>query len=151
MTICSMSSNGFSSAPELSASAIKRIRDHDDDFLLINFANPDMVGHTGIISAAVAACEASDKGLGQILTALRQKGGRAIIVADHGNCEMMIDEKGGPHTAHTTNPVPCILVDDDYRGTLRDGGKLGDIALTILELMGIAPPREMTGQSLLEH
>ena len=139
------------SGPELSASAIKRIRDHDDDFLLINFANPDMVGHTGIISAAVAACEASDKGLGQILTALRQKGGRAIIVADHGNCEMMIDEKGGPHTAHTTNAVPCILVDDHYRGTLRDGGKLGDIAPTILELMGIAPPREMTGPSLLEH
>jgi len=138
------------SAPELTASTVERIQHHDDDFLLINFANPDMVGHTGVISAAVAACEASDKGLGQILTALRQKGGKAIIVADHGNCEKMIADDGGPHTAHTTNPVPCILVDDSYQGTLRQGGKLGDIAPTILELMGLSQPSEMTGVSLLQ-
>ncbi|MGB0389067.1 MAG: 2,3-bisphosphoglycerate-independent phosphoglycerate mutase [Ardenticatenaceae bacterium] len=136
------------SAPELTAAAVERIQNHNDDFILINFANPDMVGHTGIIPAAVAACQASDKGLGQLLNALRQKGARAIIVADHGNCEVMIDHKGGPHTAHTTNPVPCILVDDHYPGTLRHNGKLGDIAPTILQLMHIPPP-EMTGESLL--
>lgn len=137
------------SAPELAAATVERLRSHDDDFLLINFANPDMVGHTGIIPAAIAACEASDAGLGQILAALQAKGGRAIVVADHGNCEVMLDEQGGPHTAHTTNPVPCILVDDGYQGALRDGGKLGDIAPTILALMGLPQPPEMTGQSLL--
>ena len=109
-----------------------------------------MVGHTGVIPAAVAACEASDKGLGQILSALRQKNGKAIIVADHGNCEKMIDDNGGPHTAHTTNPVPCVLVDRTYQGTLREGGKLGDIAPTILELMGLSQPIEMSGISLLQ-
>lgn len=138
------------SAPELSAATVERIQHHDDDFILINFANPDMVGHTGVISAAIAACEASDKGLGQILTALRQKGGKAIIVADHGNCEKMIDDDGGPHTAHTTNPVPCIVVDDNYQGTLHTDGKLGDIAPTILDLMGLSQPSEMTGVSLLQ-
>ena len=137
------------SAPELTAATVERILNHDDDFLLINFANPDMVGHTGVIPAAITACEASDKGLGQILAALRQKGGKAIIVADHGNCEKMIDDQGGPHTAHTTNPVPCILVDDSYQGRLHEGGKLGDIAPTILELMGLPKPSEMTGLSLL--
>lgn len=137
------------SAPELGAATVARIRQHNDDFILINFANPDMVGHTGIIEAAIAACEASDKELGKIMVALQEKGGRAIIVADHGNCEMMIDEDGGPHTAHTTNLVPCILVDDEYQGTLKEGGKLGDIAPTILALMDIAQPEEMTGESLL--
>ncbi len=137
-------------APALAAATVERILNHDDDFLLINFANPDMVGHTGVIPAAVAACEASDKGLGQILSALRQKDGKAIIVADHGNCEKMIDDDGGPHTAHTTNLVPCILVDTDYQGTLLQEGKLGDIAPTILELMGLQQPIEMSGISLLQ-
>lgn len=138
------------SAPAVTAAAVERIRSHDDDFILINFANPDMVGHTGVIPAAIAACEATDRGLGQILEALRAKGGKALIVADHGNCEVMLDEKGGPHTAHTTNPVPCILVDDSYRGTLRSGGRLGDVAPTLLALMGLPQPAEMTGVSLLQ-
>nr|MBA3532583.1 phosphoglycerate mutase (2,3-diphosphoglycerate-independent) [Ardenticatenales bacterium] len=137
-------------APELAQLTVDRLQSHDDDFILINFANPDMVGHTGIIPAAVAACEATDDGLGRVLDALRAKGGRAIILADHGNCEVMIDENGGPHTAHTTNPVPCILVDDTFQGSLHHGGKLGDVAPTILALMGIPKPPEMTGESLLQ-
>jgi len=137
------------SAPALTNATVSRIRSNDDDFILLNFANPDMVGHTGIIPAAIAACEAADTGLGAVIEALRAKGGRAIILADHGNAECMIDDNGGTHTAHTTNPVPCILVDDEYQGSLRDGGKLGDVAPTILELMGLPQPVEMTGQSLL--
>ncbi|MGH2543046.1 MAG: 2,3-bisphosphoglycerate-independent phosphoglycerate mutase [Ardenticatenaceae bacterium] len=141
------------SAPELTAASVERIRSHDDDFILINYANPDMVGHTGVLEAAITACEAVDEGLGQILAALRAKGGRAIILADHGNAEVMIAEDGGPHTAHTTNPVPCILVDDSldvaHAASLRPGGKLGDVAPTLLALMGLPQPVEMTGQSLL--
>jgi 2,3-bisphosphoglycerate-independent phosphoglycerate mutase len=137
------------SAPALTASTVARIRNNDDDFILLNFANPDMVGHTGVLEAAIAACEAADDGLGHVLDALRAKGGRAIVVADHGNAEQMFDAEGGPHTAHTTNPVPCVLVDDNYRGRLRDGGKLGDVAPTILDLMGLPQPPEMTGESLL--
>lgn len=139
------------SEPKLAAATVRRILSADDDFILVNFANPDMVGHTGVRAAAIAACEAADEGLGMILKALHGKGGRAIVVADHGNAEVMIDEKGGPHTAHTTNLVPCILVDDDFRGTLKGGGKLGDVAPTILDLMGIPKPAEMTGESLLQR
>jgi 2,3-bisphosphoglycerate-independent phosphoglycerate mutase len=139
------------SAPKLAAATVRRILSADDDFMLVNFANPDMVGHTGVRAAAITACETVDEGLGMILKALRSKGGRAIVVADHGNAEVMIDANGGPHTAHTTNLVPCILVDDGYQGTLRGGGKLGDVAPTILELMGIEKPVEMTGESLLER
>ncbi len=138
------------SAPKLAAATVRRILSSDDAFILVNFANPDMVGHTGVRAAAIAACEAVDEGLGMVLKALRAKGGRAIVVADHGNAEVMIANDGGPHTAHTTNLVPCILVDDDYKGTLRNGGKLGDVAPTILELMGIPKPAEMTGESLLQ-
>lgn len=139
------------SEPKLAAATVRRILSAEDDFILVNFANPDMVGHTGVRAAAIAACEAADEGLGMILKALQGKGGRAIVVADHGNAEVMIDENGGPHTAHTTNLVPCILVDDDYHGTLKGGGKLGDVAPTILDLMGIPKPAEMTGDSLLQR
>ena len=86
----------------------------------------------------------------QVGDSLAELGGKALITADHGNCEVMIADDGGPHTAHTTNPVPCILVDDSYRGTLRGGGKLGDVAPTLLALMGLPQPPEMTGQSLLQ-
>ena len=138
------------SAPELTEATLARIREYDDDFILINYANPDMVGHTGIIPAAVKACEASDNGLGQLIEAVRKKGGTAIIIADHGNAEKMADENGNPHTAHTTNPVPCIIVGENKDLRFREGGILGDIAPTVLELMKIPQPPEMTGQSLIQ-
>lgn len=136
------------SAPELTRATLERIRSHNDDFILINFANPDMVGHTGVLSAAVKACEVTDQGLGVLVNAVLEKGGAAIIIADHGNAEQMIAEDGGPHTAHTTNPVPCIVVGAGDL-TLRDGGKLGDVAPTILTLLGIQKPEVMTGISLI--
>lgn len=137
------------SAGELTDATVERLRTHDDDFVLINYANPDMVGHTGSIPAAIAACEAVDEGLGRVLEAVREKGGAAIVLADHGNAERMLTEEGTPHTAHTTNPVPCVLVGaGDAR--LREGGVLGDVAPTILALMGLPQPAEMTGRSLLE-
>ena len=120
------------------------------DLIVVNFANPDMVGHTGSLPAAIKACEAVDAALGRGLAALTAKGGAMIVTADHGNCEMMIDPvTGGPHTAHTTNPVPVILVGGPAGARLRDGGKLADLAPTVLALMGLPQPEEMTGQSLL--
>lgn len=119
------------------------------DMIITNFANPDMVGHTGDIDAAVAACEAVDRGLGQVLAALDAAGGAMIVTADHGNCETMIDpETGGPHTAHTLNPVPVALVGGPAGVTLRNG-RLADLAPTVLDLMGLALPDEMTGRSLI--
>jgi len=141
------------SAPELTDATVRRLKDADDDFLLLNYANPDMVGHTGVLRAAIAACEAADTGLGRLLEALLAKGGAAIIIADHGNAEVMVEADGSPHTAHTTNPVPCVLVTDDpelRRRTLRSGGVLGDVAPTLLELLGLEQPAEMTGRSLLQ-
>ena len=101
------------SQPELTAATLKRIKEHEDDFLLLNFANPDMVGHTGVLEAAIKACEAADVGLGQLVEAVRAKGGAVMIIADHGNAETMLDENGKPHTQHTTNPVPCIVIGDN--------------------------------------
>jgi 2,3-bisphosphoglycerate-independent phosphoglycerate mutase len=119
------------------------------DLVVVNYANPDMVGHTGVLEAAIAACEAVDSGLGRALAALEAAGGAMIVTADHGNCETMIDPAtGGPHTAHTTNPVPVILVGGPAGATLRDG-RLCDLAPTLLELMGLAQPPEMTGKSLI--
>lgn len=135
------------SAPELAAATAARIERHDDDFILVNFANPDMVGHTGILAAAVAACEASDEALGRILEAVRRKRGAVMVIADHGNAERMLTDDGNPHTAHTTNPVPCVLVGVPGAG-LRDDGVLGDVAPTILALLGVAQPEVMTGRSL---
>ena len=117
---------------------------------MVNFANPDMVGHTGDLEAAKAACHAVDTGLGRALEALEKAGGAMIVTADHGNCEQMIDpETGGPHTAHTLNPVPVILVGGPEGARLRTGGRLADLAPTLLELMQIDKPEEMTGESLL--
>ncbi|MCA9835760.1 MAG: 2,3-bisphosphoglycerate-independent phosphoglycerate mutase [Trueperaceae bacterium] len=138
------------SAPELTEATLKRIKEHDDDFILINFANPDMVGHTGVIEAAIKACEAADKGLGQLVEAIQEKSGSVIVIADHGNAEKMLTEEGKPHTAHTTNPVPCVLISDNKDLHLRDGGVLGDVAPTVLALMGLGQPREMTGKTLIE-
>jgi len=119
------------------------------DLIVVNYANPDMVGHTGDLDAAIAACEAVDIGLGRVLTALEQAGGAMIVTADHGNCEMMIDpETGGAHTAHTLNPVPVAVVGAPEGATLASG-RLADLAPTVLALMGLPQPREMTGSSLI--
>ncbi|MBK0401255.1 2,3-bisphosphoglycerate-independent phosphoglycerate mutase [Limibaculum sp. M0105] len=121
------------------------------DLIVVNYANPDMVGHTGSLEAAMAACEAVDRGLGAALDALAETGGAMLVTADHGNCEVMVDpETGGPHTAHTTNPVPLVLVESGGGGHgLVAGGRLADLAPTLLALMGLAQPAEMTGRSLL--
>lgn len=119
------------------------------DLIVVNYANPDMVGHTGSLPAAKIACEAVDQGLGRMLAALEQAGGAAVVIADHGNCETMIDpETGGAHTAHTTNPVPVIVVNGPAGASLRSG-RLADVAPTVLELMGLDKPQEMTGESLI--
>jgi 2,3-bisphosphoglycerate-independent phosphoglycerate mutase len=136
------------SAPELTARAIEAIRSGEQDLIVLNFANPDMVGHTGSLPAAIKAVETIDEALGQIAAAIKEAEGSLLVTADHGNCELMRDPAtGSPHTAHTTNPVPVILVS---RGStkLRDG-RLADVAPTLLELMGVAKPTEMTGQSLI--
>ncbi len=136
------------SAPELTEKTLARIRTADDDFILINYANPDMVGHTGVLEAAIKACEASDHGMGKLIDAVLEKGGAAIIIADHGNADVLRNEDGSPNTAHTTNPVPCVIIGAGEL-TLRTGGVLGDIAPTILELLGLSKPDVMTGQSLI--
>ncbi|MCV3270124.1 2,3-bisphosphoglycerate-independent phosphoglycerate mutase [Roseobacter sinensis] len=119
------------------------------DLIVVNYANPDMVGHTGDLDAAIRACEAVDQGLGAALEALEAAGGAMIVTADHGNCDVMIDpESGGPHTAHTLNPVPVVAVGAPDGATMVDG-RLADLAPTVLHLMGIAPPPEMTGRCLL--
>ncbi|MCP4567707.1 MAG: 2,3-bisphosphoglycerate-independent phosphoglycerate mutase, partial [FCB group bacterium] len=141
--------------PEMSASevtdrVIGAIESENYDLIVLNFANCDMVGHTGIMEAAVKAVETVDESVGRVFEALLKKEGTAILTADHGNAEMMKDpENGGPHTAHTTNPVPCVLVNGPEGAKLRAGGKLADVAPTLLELMKIEKPVEMTGQSLL--
>ena len=119
------------------------------DLIVVNYANPDMVGHTGDLQAAIAACEAVDAGLARVVEALEKAGGAMILTADHGNCETMIDpETGGPHTAHTLNPVPVALLGGPTGATLKDG-RLADLAPTLLHLMGLAKPDEMTGRCLL--
>lgn len=121
-------------------------------FAVVNFANPDMVGHTGSIPATVAACEAVDTQLARVLDAVADRTGIALVTADHGNAECMLMPDGSPHTAHTTNPVPCILVDARQMATgvsMRDGGKLGDVAPTVLDLLGVDAPSQMDGVSLI--
>jgi 2,3-bisphosphoglycerate-independent phosphoglycerate mutase len=135
---------------EVTAHLVGAIGSKVYDLIVVNYANPDMVGHTGDLQAAIAACEAVDGGLGKVLRAVEAAGGAVIVTADHGNCEMMVDpETGGPHTAHTLNPVPVILVGGSPGVRLRAGGRLADLAPTVLELMGLAPPPEMTGRSLI--
>ena len=122
------------------------------DLYVINFANADMVGHTGDLKATIEAVEALDTCLGWIVGTIERVQGAALITSDHGNAEQMIDpETGGPDTAHTGNPVPLILCDPAFRGQLRDGGALEDVAPTILEVMGLEQPSEMTGRSLILH
>jgi len=137
------------SAGEVTQAFVGAIKD-GYDLIVTNFANPDMVGHTGDLDAAIKACEAVDEGLGQVLDALDTAGGAMIVTADHGNCEMMIDpETGGAHTAHTLNPVPVALVGGSEGATLHNG-RLADLAPTVLQLMGLDKPAEMTGESLID-
>ena len=127
---------------------IPELEKEEVDFVCLNFANPDMVGHTGVFSAVVKAVETVDACAEAVVKAGLEHGYSFIIIADHGNAEYMVNEDGTPNTAHTTNLVPCILVDKDYKKPIKNG-KLGDIAPTILELMGVTQPKEMTGVSLL--
>ena len=129
---------------------VEPIKSDKYDVIVMNFANPDMVGHTGVIPAAIKAVERVDSLVGEAVDAIKEVDGVLFICADHGNAEKMIDyETGAPHTAHTTNPVPFILVNADQKYTLREGGRLADIAPTLLEIMGLEQPKEMTGKSLL--
>ncbi|MCL2779012.1 MAG: 2,3-bisphosphoglycerate-independent phosphoglycerate mutase [Polyangiaceae bacterium] len=141
------------SAPAVADTAAKAISSGKFDFVLVNFANPDMVGHTGVLSAAVSAVQTVDAGIGKVAKAVREQGGALIITADHGNCELMIDpQTGDPHTAHTLNPVPLIYVNDaDMGATIGSGGRICDVAPTMLELMGVPIPPAMTGHSLLSR
>ena len=139
--------------PEMSANDIKdkiipELDKREADFICLNFANPDMVGHTGVFEAAVKACEVVDECAGRVTEAAIRNDYATIIIADHGNAEFMVNQDGSPNTAHTTNLVPCILVDRSYKGVLSNG-KLGDLAPTILTLMGIPVPKQMTGQVLI--
>jgi 2,3-bisphosphoglycerate-independent phosphoglycerate mutase len=138
--------------PEMSAGAaaetfVSHWREGSYRFGIINFANPDMVGHTGVIPAAVKAVETVDEQLGRVVEAVREKGGACIVTADHGNCDHMLEPDGSPNTAHSLNPVPLIVTAEGL--TLRDGGILADVAPTALELLGIEQPAAMTGRSLI--
>ena len=138
------------SAPEVCEKLVDAIKSQKYDVIIINFANPDMVGHTGVEKAAIAAVETVDSCVGKAVAAIKEVNGQMFICADHGNAEQLIDyETGAPFTAHTTNPVPFILVNADPSYTLREGGCLADIAPTMIELMGMEQPKEMTGKSLL--
>ena len=138
------------SAYEVADEAVKHIESGEYDVMILNFANPDMVGHTGILEAAVKAVKAVDECAGRVVKAIQKMGGEVLITADHGNSEKMFDEHGGPFTAHTTNPVPLILVSEKYKNAhLREGGRLADLAPTLLYMMGLPKPEEMTGTSLI--
>ncbi len=136
------------SAPELTDKVVAAIDSQKYDLIVLNYANPDMVGHTGSLPAATKAVETVDAGLGRIAAAVQKQGGALLVTADHGNCELMRDPAtGGPHTAHTTNPVPVLLMGGG--ATAIQDGRLADVAPTLLQLMGLKQPREMTGRSLI--
>ena len=136
------------SAYELTDALLKEIQDDKFDAIILNFANPDMVGHSGMLEPTVKAIETVDECLGKIVDLILEKGGSAIITADHGNADEVITPEGDPMTAHTTNPVPVIVTKNDVE--LRDGGILGDLAPTMLKLLGVEQPEEMTGKSLIK-
>ncbi len=137
------------SAPGVMEAVVKAVNEGSRDVLIVNFANADMVGHSGKLEPTIKAVETVDACLGEIYPAVRSRGGAMIVTADHGNAELMVDPlTGGPHTAHTTNPVPLILIAEQRLRGLREGGALADIAPTLLGVMGIQPPREMTGRDL---
>jgi 2,3-bisphosphoglycerate-independent phosphoglycerate mutase len=138
------------SAPEVAQKVVEAIEKNSVDVIVVNFANADMVGHSGKLEPAICAVEAVDAGLGRVYAAVRQRGGAMIITSDHGNAETMIDpDTGGPHTYHTTNPVPFVVVaEDSKKFTLRPDGALQDISPTVLGMLGVAQPKEMTGRDL---
>jgi 2,3-bisphosphoglycerate-independent phosphoglycerate mutase len=142
--------------PEMSAEQVcdevlKRLEENSYDVIICNFANPDMVGHTGVLDAAVVACKTVDRCVGKVVDKVSQLGGSCVILADHGNFERMWDFKNNmPHTAHTIGDVPLIVIDEEFKGRkMAEGGKLADVVPTLLEVMGIEKPEQMTGQSLL--
>ena len=135
------------SAPEAAAAFVSAWRADPPRFGIINFANADMVGHTGVIPAAVAAIEAVDAGLGEVVEAVHASGGVCFITADHGNADHMLEPDGSPNTAHSLNPVPVIVTTPGVH--LRDGGVLADVVPTVLALMDIEQPAEMSGRSLI--
>jgi 2,3-bisphosphoglycerate-independent phosphoglycerate mutase len=140
--------------PEMSAAGITdvlcaAIEERRHPFTLCNYANGDMVGHSGNLAATIRACEVVDEQLTRVIASAEKSGARLLITADHGNCEMMIDPAtGGPHTAHTTNPVPFMLVEDGVQAGLRTGGALCDVGPTVLGMLGVPQPAEMTGKDL---
>jgi 2,3-bisphosphoglycerate-independent phosphoglycerate mutase len=139
--------------PEMSAylvtdELLEKIDEDIYDLIILNFANCDMVGHTGVLEAAVKAVEAVDTCVGKIVAKVLEKGGQLLLTADHGNADVMIDETGGPMTAHSLNPVPLLHIAEGA-APLADGGRLCDLAPTLLDMMGLAIPAEMTGRSLL--
>ena len=139
------------SAYEVTDKVLEAISQDKYDAIILNYANTDMVGHTGSLSAAIKAVETVDECVGKVVKLVEEKQGNLLITADHGNAEQMIDYKTGePHTAHTTNPVPLIVVSADKNLKLKQGGKLADLAPTMLDLMNLEKPEEMTGESLLE-
>ena len=138
--------------PEMSANEVMDIvleRLKDYDLVILNFANPDMVGHTGVIDAAVKACEKIDEGVRRIVEETLSLGGKLLITADHGNCEFMVNDDGSPNTAHTTNLVHAVYVAENVEGIKIRDGILADIAPTLLDMLGLKPSGEMTGQSLI--
>ncbi len=136
------------SAEQVLSALLHAINSQSHDLIIVNFANPDMVGHTGDLNAAIKAVETVDQAIEKVISALEACGGVMLLTADHGNCELMWDENSNcPHTAHTTNPVPIYWIGAPSHGQIRDGG-LSDLAPTLLELLGISVPDEMTGISL---
>jgi len=135
------------SAYEIRDAIIPELKKGEVDFVCLNFANPDMVGHTGDMQAAIKACETVDSCAESVITAALANGYTTLVIADHGNCETMINPDGSPNTAHTTNPVPLILVDNELK-SIKDG-VLGDIAPTILKLLGVPQPELMTRKPLI--
>jgi 2,3-bisphosphoglycerate-independent phosphoglycerate mutase len=136
------------SAYELRDALVPELKKGDVDFVCLNFANGDMVGHTGVMEAAIKACEAVDICVKDVVTTALENNYTTILIADHGNCETMINPDGSPNTAHTTNPVPVILIDNELKHI--NDGVLGDIAPTILKLMGIQKPKLMTRHALID-
>ena len=135
------------SAFEVTDALVPELKKGKVDFVCLNFANGDMVGHTGVMEAAIKACEAVDTCVAKVITTALENNYTTILIADHGNCETMINPDGTPHTAHTTNPVPIILIDKNLKEI--KNGVLGDLAPTILDLMGVEKPEVMTQNSLL--